>query len=1525
MKLSKQKKTSLITLVIIIMIWSIQSTAGVYSGGTGSSSNPYKIATANDLIELSLTSDDWTRYFIQTEDIFFNIDPSEQDWDNNGSAGPSEGFLPIGNNTTMFSGFYDGQLHTISYLYINRSSTNYVGLFGYILGNGENVRNLGITDADVTGNWYIGMLAGYVQNATVLNCFSAGNASGPGYIGGLAGYNDDGTISNCFSLADITGNWYVGGLVGYSRSGTIKYSFSTGDVDASGNNVGGFAGYNINNTISDCFSLGNINRYSGTNIAFGGFCGDNNQGTIMNCYSTGSVNFGTDKGFIGNNEGGTNTANFFDQNTSGQTTGIGATAKSTSQMKSSGTFSGWNFAAGNNNWVMSSIICFAGYPVLQWTGAYSVAPSGNQISSLMNLVWIAEAMSIAPTADSRWTNLYTQTQDIVTWTTPGWDGNQGWTPIGNDVINFTGLYHGQNHIIRNLFIDRPQTDHIGLFGNTYSPQGDFKDLGLINVHITGNGQVGSMIGYCSGSGQVSNCYSTGIVICTGTDYAANAGGLFGIKSSGSIANCHSDAKISCNEGIAGGIVGKLDNATASNCFATGMVGAELCGGLIGRLASGDSNINNCYATGNVYGVGYGMAGGLLGMNSGNSINNSYATGDVIGGTYVGGLVGSQEGSLVNNCYATGNITGTDYVGGLIGANWVMVANSYSTGTVTASGSFKGGLAGYNDTENYSEINNCFWDMESSGISTSNGGTGKATSEMKTISTFTDGDWDFVGETANGENDYWNMLSYVNDGYPYLNWQIYLPIVTTEAVSSVTTGAATGHGNIENLGVPVLTQHGVCWNTSGSPVISDSRTEEGTVSGNGGFSCEITGLTPNTEYFVRAYATNEQGTSYGNEVTFQTNPVAQDNYCLNFNEENDYVSGSGFNTTITAITVETWVNINSLPENAISRFITIDPEVAVLRYDGSQFGGPAQLHFYIKKANGSLVGVRVNNVLTTGEWLHIAGTCDGNQMKLYLNGELISSATPESSLFAPNGTFGFSSASENLDGKLDEIRVWNIVRTQQQIRECMHLTLSGIENGLINYWQFNEGSGTTASDNAGGCTGFLNNMTQGTWVYSTIPAGIGVSYSATEKYGNVEFSGTGAAAEYDTHNAATVTVSKLHLAPNRNPDNTESFNNQYWIIDRFGNGSFDAELTLSISEGFSINDENNPRRIRLYRRNSNSDGGWSFVTRANSVSKAEGHASFLNISNTGQFMLTRSEAADEVFVEDIAGNSLEINGINEYIDVGNDVSFDLGNVMTIEAWLKPQEQAGRQGIFSSRYANSSGSFQLEIGTGSGGTKRIVVSGVNTWVAQTGDNVYNIDNWTHIAYVRAGIGSGTHKIYVNGVLQTLISDNPYDFVDNTAHKVLGSGTSGAQFYKGMADEIRIWNIARSEEQIRNDMYRTLTGYETGLVSYYQFNEGSGTTTYDNVSLNNGMMVQMSGDEFRDSTAPIPFISVANGNWLNESNWQSGQGFPVHPWSRVKIDSDITLDLSKEVIQMTVNEGKNLIINPGIDLIISGEPEH
>jgi hypothetical protein len=294
-------------------------------------------------------------------------------------------------------------------------------------------------------------------------------------------------------------------------------------------------------------------------------------------------------------------------------------------------------------------------------------------------------------------------------------------------------------------------------------------------------------------------------------------------------------------------------------------------------------------------------------------------------------------------------------------------------------------------------------------------------------------------------------------------------------------------------------------------------------------------------------------------------------------------------------------------------------------------------------------------------------------------------------------------------------------------------------------------------------------------------------------------------------------------------------------------------------------------------------------------------------------------------DSIAGNALEFNGIDEYVTVGNDESFDLGNVLTIEAWIKPGEKSTRQGIFSSSFNNSDGAFRLEIGSANGGTKRVAVYGINTWVAQTGDNAYSNDQWTHIAYVRTGSGAGTHTIYVNGIAQALISDSPYEFIDNTSNKVIGSGTSGDQFFKGVMDEVRIWNVALTQQQIRQNMYRTLKGDETGLVSYYQFNIASDTKTNDNISLNNGTLVNLDSDAFKASTAPVPFISIGDGNWINAANWQNGQGYPVHAWSRVKINSDITLEEHKEVIEVTINDGKSLTVNPLYDLIISGEQEN
>ena len=89
-----------------------------------------------------------------------------------------------------------------------------------------------------------------------------------------------------------------------------------------------------------------------------------------------------------------------------------------------------------------------------------------------------------------------------------------------------------------------------------------------------------------------------------------------------------------------------------------------------------------------------------------------------------------------------------------------------------------------------------------------------------------------------------------------------PTVTTQAVSSIAATTATGNGNITSLGTPNPTAYGVCWNTTGTPTTSDSKVDKGAASATGAFAASMTSLTANTTYYVRAYATNAAGTSYG---------------------------------------------------------------------------------------------------------------------------------------------------------------------------------------------------------------------------------------------------------------------------------------------------------------------------------------------------------------------------------------------------------------------------------------------------------------------------------------------------------------------------------------------------------------------------------------------------------------------------------------------------------------------------------------
>ena len=953
--------------------------------GSGTELEPYQIVSLGNLRWLMQNSAEWDKYYIQTADINAS---ATNIWDD------SSGFTPIGNNTTKFTGEYNGADHIIDSLYINRPETDIIGLFGRM--DGANIDSLGLTNINITGKDNVGGLIGHNYNSsTVSNCYSTGsvtgsqgvggligrnytsstinncystvNVNGSDRVGGLVGDNTTSTVNNSYSSGTISGTSSVGGLLGYNATSTVSNSYSSGSIDGT-DNVGGLIGYNHNSSIvSNSYSTGNVN---GTGNYAGGLVGFNVSSTVSNSYSTGNVTGSTNVGgLVGSNNSPVSNS-FWDIETSGQSTSSGGTGKTSAEMKNvltftdttynteldsawdfvgnmcddTGTNDYWGLGAGNNEYpvliwqfaadslfsiassdsitnintttatgngnilylgssnptaygfcwnttgnpdtsdsktdegVASSTGTFTtnitgliigekyysraytineygtyygnvlefgaggvglittdtiysitdstaigygnitdlgtsnptaygfcwnttGNPdisdnksdegAIDTTGAFStnitglssnttyyaktyvtnvngtyygneiefvvIFPSGSgtetdpyQIVSLGNLKWLMEN-------SAEWDKYYIQTADINASATIVWDDSSGFTPIGNNTINFTGHYNGKGHTIDSLYIERPETNHIGLFGYIYYGA-NIDSLGLTNVNITGSSSVGGLVG------------------CT------------------------------------------YYHSTVSNSYSTGSISGTVC------------------------------VGSLIGYNYNSTVSNSYSTGSVTGTDYVGGLVGyNHHNSTVSDSYSTGSVTGTDYVGGLIGHNY-----------------------------NSSTVSNSFWDTETSGIDSSAGGTGKTTAEMKDYNTFTnvstaglDNAWDFVGNFNNDTetNDYWYIGS-GNNGYLSFSWQDSLySIVSSDSIKNITSTTATGNGNILFLGSSNPTAYGFCWNKTGNPDTSDSKTDEGTASSTGTFSTSITGLTEGEAYYVRAYVTNEYGIFYGNDINF----------------------------------------------------------------------------------------------------------------------------------------------------------------------------------------------------------------------------------------------------------------------------------------------------------------------------------------------------------------------------------------------------------------------------------------------------------------------------------------------------------------------------------------------------------------------------------------------------------------------------------------------------------------------------------
>ena len=305
-----------------------------------------------------------------------------------------------------------------------------------------------------------------------------------------------------------------------------------------------------------------------------------------------------------------------------------------------------------------------------------------------------------------------------------------WTPIANSFSDallwgsnyriFAGNFDGNGYTISKVSIGSETTpfesDVFGLFGAT---EGKISNLNLDTVSIHGVakitsgyviGPAGGLVGYSAGS--IENCHVTGLTM----DMNAQDGGIAGAY-------------------WIGGLVGALDGTQLINeCSVSGSItentGKGSIGGLIGELGKAAKiTYSRSDVTVNVKADPRGGAdvGGFIGKGNGKTdaetvIRNCYATGIVTGGAYTGGFAGGLWGLNIKNCYASGNVSqAAAAMASFVGTDasdqdyYGSITNCFATGSVTGSSPFQYAFAEQSSATKRSEITNCYFAEENSGI------------------------------------------------------------------------------------------------------------------------------------------------------------------------------------------------------------------------------------------------------------------------------------------------------------------------------------------------------------------------------------------------------------------------------------------------------------------------------------------------------------------------------------------------------------------------------------------------------------------------------------------------------------------------------------------------------------------------------------------------------------------------------------------------------------------------------------------
>jgi len=708
-------------LVLALLLW-ITSAGAEFAGGTGEPNDPYRIATAEQLISIGVDPNLMDKHFVLLNDIDLDPNlPGRRVFDR--AVIGEEGRID-----TEFRGGFSGGGHVIRNLVIVSQGSSPVGLFA-TLSRGATLERLGLENANVSGTETAATLVGE-NGGTITACY----ATGVVMCHTRAKYRPRRSLEETEPPLDERDAQVMAAPRAIYGD---RYVIQVGQEDQPEipARAGGLVAVNYR-TIESCYAAVTVETTSENPdmLDLGGLVGVNG-GQIYASYSVGPV-AGNSGGLIGNNAAppylggypipGYVFLSFWDSQTSGNTDSAAGAGRTTAQMMDVETYQGWDYGG---HWTIDS---GSDYPHLQWEGrtgvpmpGFGAYVEGTGEPNDPFMIETADELTKVGRFRSTWDRHLTLGNDIdMNPTDP-----EDYSPIGTLYLPFTGVFDGRGHTIRNFTYHGDDTNgRAGLFGQVGHPdvyetpnQGLIQNVCIRQGAVSGGSRVGLLIG--ESWGIVRSCQVEGTV--TGTGWYVG--------------------------GLAGASRGKADiiESCTSSCVVTGETSV---GGLAGFA---DGSVRNSCATNNVEGIR--EVGGLTGSAAAH-VRGCYATGDVAGENDVGGLIGYSLVSVVA-CYASGAVTGENSVGGLVGYNSGGIVASYSTGQVIGEEEV-GGLIG---SQTYAEVRRgadllCFWDSQASGVSVSDGGTGRTTVQLKQAETFEG--W--------GLRDTW-VLDKGRD-YPRLAWE-----------------------------------------------------------------------------------------------------------------------------------------------------------------------------------------------------------------------------------------------------------------------------------------------------------------------------------------------------------------------------------------------------------------------------------------------------------------------------------------------------------------------------------------------------------------------------------------------------------------------------------------------------------------------------------------------------------------------------------------------------------------------------------